>query len=346
MKNFPLIKQIRQSVGIQRFMLLVGVVIVTLFILVALFAPLIAPYSFDQIKDGNTNFGSQQPPNGINILGTTVGGLDVFSRVIYGTQTALIAILVAVLASLVIGVLLGLLSGYFGGILDRVLVVICDAIYAFPSLLLAILLAIIINSSGSNMFGGILAAGISITVVFIPQYFRVIRSEVMKTKNEPFVESAKSVASSLPRILFKHILRNSTRTLPIVITMNAAEAILTLAGLGFLGLGIEPSSAAEWGYDLNRSISDVTTGIWWTSIFPGLAIVLIVIGITFLGEGLNDLSDPRLRIHKKPKPFQEDTLVIPAQAGILSNDQSTGNSPSLEGVAALADGVVKRQGRQ
>ncbi len=85
--------------------------------------------------------------------------------------------------------------------------------------------------------------------------------------------------------------------------MNAAEAILTLAGLGFLGLGIEPSAAAEWGYDLNRSISDVTAGIWWTALFPGFAIVIVVIGITLLGEGLNDLSDPRLRIRRKPTPF-------------------------------------------
>ena len=98
-----------------------------------------------------------------------------------------------------------------------------------------------------------------------------------------------------------HIFKNATRTLPLIFTLNAAEAVLTLAGLGFIGFGIEPTSAAEWGYDLNRSISDVTSGIWWTSIFPGSAIVLAVLGVTLVGESLNDLNDPRLRIRRKRK---------------------------------------------
>ena len=96
----------------------------------------------------------------------------------------------------------------------------------------------------------------------------------------------------------KHLLKNSTRTLPVILTLNSSEAILTLAGLGFLGFGIEPTAAAEWGYDLNRSVSDVTAGIWWTAVFPGIAIVLIVLGITLVGESLNDLADPRLRARK------------------------------------------------
>ncbi|MEO7146434.1 MAG: ABC transporter permease, partial [Terrimesophilobacter sp.] len=170
-----------------------------------------------------------------------------------------------------------------------------DAIYAFPSLLLAIVMSIVISGGQSNLFGGVLAASISITVVFIPQYFRVVRSETVRMKSEAFVESAKVIGASNGRIMFKHVLRNSTRTLPLIFTLNASEAILTLAGLGFLGFGIEPTSAAEWGFDLNKSISDVAAGIWWTSIFPGTAIVLVVLGITLVGESLNDLADPRLR---------------------------------------------------
>ena len=164
-------------------------------------------------------------------------------------------------------------------------------------------MAIMLNTTGGSIFGGIMSAGISITVVFVPQYLRVVRSEVMKIKNEAYIDSAKAIGASTTRILFRHVLKNSTRTLPVIITMNAAEAILTLAGLGFLGLGIEPSAAAEWGYDLNRSISDVTAGIWWTALFPGFSIVIVEIGITILGEGLNDLADPRLRIRRKPTPF-------------------------------------------
>jgi len=147
--------------------------------------------------------------------------------------------------------------------------------------------------------GGILAAAIAITVVFVPQYFRVVRSEVVRVKAEPFVESAQVIGVPTSRILLRHVLRNSTRSLPVVVTLNASEALLTLAGLGFLGFGIEATAAAEWGYDLNRAVSDVTSGIWWTAIPPGVAIVLVVLGITLVGESLNDLSDPRLRTRRR-----------------------------------------------
>ncbi len=133
----------------------------------------------------------------------------------------------------------------------------------------------------------------------MPQYFRVVRAEVVRVKAEPFVESARVIGVPTSRILFRHVLRNSTRTIPVIMTLNASEALLTLAGLGFLGFGIEPTAAAEWGYDLNRSVSDVTSGIWWTAIPPGVAIVLVVLGITLIGESLNDLSDPRLRRRRR-----------------------------------------------
>ncbi|WGD38568.1 ABC transporter permease [Lysinibacter sp. HNR] len=281
--------------GWQRVMLLVGLSLTGVFVLTALFAPIIAPYGFAQRRDAAGTFGPQQPPSPEHIWGTTVGGYDVFSRVIWGAQTALLVIVVAVILSLFLGVFLGLVSGYFGGWFDRILVVLCDAIYAFPSLLLAIVMSIVISGGQSSMWGGIFAAAISITVVFVPQYFRVIRAETVRIKTEAYVESARVVGASSPRIMFRHVLRNATRTLPLIFTLNSSEAILTLAGLGFLGFGIEPTAAAEWGYDLNKSISDVSTGIWWTALFPGLAIVLVVLGITLVGESLNDLADPRLR---------------------------------------------------
>jgi peptide/nickel transport system permease protein len=107
------------------------------------------------------------------------------------------------------------------------------------------------------------------------------------------------IGASNRRIMLRHVLRNATRTLPLILTLNASEAILTLAGLGFLGFGIEPTSGAEWGFDLNRSIADVSSGIWWTSLFPGLGIVLVVLGLTLVGESLNDLADPRLRTRRR-----------------------------------------------
>ena len=285
--------------GLQRGMLVTGLAITAVFVLTAIFAPLLAPFGYSQLRDASGTFGAQLPPGGAHLLGTTVGGYDVLSRVIWGTQTAVIVIIVAVLLSIFAGVALGLISGYIGGWLDRVLVVIADAIYAFPSLLLAIVAAIAISGGQSSFWGGILAAAISITFVFIPQYFRVIRAETVRIKSEAYVESAKVIGSSAPRIMVQHVLRNATRTLPLIFTLNSSEAILTLAGLGFLGFGIEPTAAAEWGYDLNKSLSDVTSGIWWTSLFPGLAIVLSVLGITLVGESLNDLADPRLRTRRR-----------------------------------------------
>jgi peptide/nickel transport system permease protein len=293
--RLPIIHHLQQSVGWQRGMLVAGLVIIGVFLLTAAFAPWLAPYGFSQLRDETGTFGAQLPPNSQHLLGTTVGGYDVLSRVIWGSQTAVLVIVIAVTLSIFAGVLLGLVSGYFGGWLDRVLVLVCDAIYAFPSLLLAIVMSIVLSGGKSSLIFGILAAAISITVVFIPQYFRVIRSETVRMKSEAFVESAKVIGASNRRIMFRHVLRNSTRTLPLIFTLNASEAILTLAGLGFLGFGIEPTSAAEWGFDLNKSISDVAAGIWWTSIFPGTAIVLVVLGITLVGESLNDLADPRLR---------------------------------------------------
>lgn len=304
--RIPPFKQLGMSVGVQKFMLATGLVIVGLFLLMAALAPVIAPYGFSQLKDESGYFGAQQPPSAAHLLGTTVGGMDVLSRVIWGTQTALLVIVVAVLMSIFAGVILGLVSGYFGGWVDRTLVVIADAVYAFPSLLLAIAMSIVISGGRSGLFSGILAAAVSITVIFIPQYFRVVRAETLRIKQEAYIESARVIGASNWRIMFKHVLRNATRTLPLIFTLNASEAILTLAGLGFLGFGIDPTMGAEWGYDLNRSVSDVSAGIWWTSIFPGVAIVLVVLGNTLVGESLNDLADPRLRTRLKAQVNELD----------------------------------------
>ncbi|RBY87312.1 ABC transporter permease [Blastococcus sp. TF02A-26] len=294
-RGLPVVRQLKQAVGLQRGMLVAGLVLTGVFLLTAALADLLAPYGYNQLRDADGPFGAQQSPSGEHWLGTTVGGYDVLSRVIYGTRTALAVIVVAIVLSIFIGVLLGLLSGYFGGWLDRVLVVIADAVYAFPTLLLAIVMAIVISGGQSGLWSGIFAAAISITVIYIPQYFRVIRAETVRIKAEAYVESAKVIGASHWRIMTRHVLRNATRTLPLILTLNASEAILTLAGLGFLGFGIEPTSGAEWGFDLNRALSDVTSGIWWTSIFPGVAIVWVVLGLTLVGESLNDLADPRLR---------------------------------------------------
>ncbi|GAT86002.1 peptide ABC transporter permease [Paenarthrobacter nicotinovorans] len=304
-------------------MLVVGVVFSGLFILTSIFAPLLAPYGYSQLSDASGSFPTQQAPGGKHLLGTTVGGYDVLSRVVWGSQTAVTVIIVSVAMSLFLGVALGLLSGYFGGWLDRILVVVADAIYAFPTLLLAIVISIVISRGQSSFWGGIFSCAFSITVVFVPQYFRVIRAETIRLKAEPFVESAKVLGASSMRIIGRHIFKNATRTLPLMFTLNASEAILTLAGLGFLGFGIEPTSAAEWGFDLNKALADTSSGIWWTGVFPGIAIVLTVLGLTLVGESINDLNDPRIRGRKRAggatstpgTPSAPGTPSTPAEAG-------------------------------
>lgn len=305
--RLPIISQLKKSMGLQRGMLVAGIVLTLIFLLTAALAPLISPYGPTQRFDL-----TQSPPSSAHLWGTTAGGYDVLSRTIWGAQTAVFVIVIAVALSIFIGVILGLLSGYLGGWLDRILVVVADAIYAFPTLLLAMFMSIALTQGSSDMWAGIFAAAISITVVFIPQYFRVIRAETIRLKAEPFVESAIVVGASTVRIMARHIFKNATRTLPLIFTLNASEAILTLAGLGFLGFGIEPSSAAEWGYDLNHAQSDATAGIWWTGVFPGAAIVLTVLGLTLLGESMNDLNDPRLRGRKKTKKNAKQEELVEA----------------------------------
>ncbi|MFF3985065.1 ABC transporter permease [Streptomyces sp. NPDC001797] len=281
--------------GVQRAMLVTGLVLTGLFLLTALPGPLLAPHGYAQLRDGAGLFGSQQAPSGAHPLGTTIAGYDVLSRTVWGARTALLIIVAALLLSAVPGTVLGLVSGYLGGRLDRLLVGLADALYAFPPLLLAIVMSIVISGGQSSLVGGLGAASCSVAVSFVPQYFRVVRAEVIRVKAEPFVDAARVIGTGPWRIMTRHVLRNSVRTLPLIFTINASEAILTLAGLGFLGFGIEPNSAAEWGYDLNRAVADVTSGIWWTAIPPGLGIVLTVLGTTLLGESLTDLADPRLR---------------------------------------------------
>ncbi len=302
-------KALRQTGGVQRAMLLVGAALTLVFLILAVFAPLIAPYGFyDVTNAAGQRFPRLAPPSAAHIFGTTSGqGQDVFSQVVYGSRTALIVVLLAVAMSLVIGVPLGLLSGYRGGWLDRVLVLITDALFAFPSLLLAIVVSIALVGGSSSAGGGILAASISITVIYIPQYFRVVRNATLSAKQEPYVEAARALGASPWALMTRYLFGNVIQSVPIIATINAADAILTLAGLGFLGFGIEPSSAAEWGYQLSAARDDfgstilvngVRHDVWWTAVFPGLAIVLLVLGLSLIGESLNDVLNPLLRTRR------------------------------------------------
>jgi peptide/nickel transport system permease protein len=281
-----------QARGFARAMLWIGAFLTVLFILMALLAPWISPYGFDQYRADGRRFPQLAHPSGEHWMGTTVQSTDVLSRVIWGAQTELKVVILALFFSLLIGVPLGLFSGYFGGPLDRFLVLIMDALFAFPFLLLAIVIAFLLSD---RLGQGVLTAAIAITVVYVPQYFRVVRNHVISVREESYVEAARALGAGPFTILRKYVFFNVVQNVPVIATLNAADAILTLAALGFLGYGIQPSEASEWGYDVQRAVSDSTSGIWWTGLFPGLAIVLLVTGLTLLGEGLNETVNPVLR---------------------------------------------------
>lgn len=297
-RGIPGLGLFRMTAGLQRATLVFGLGLIGLFVLVAVFAPLIAPYGFAQNTADGVAFARDQAPSAQHWFGTSVRGEDVLSRSVFGARTALSVIALSLVLSIVVGVPLGLVSGYLGRWIDRVLVLFMDAMYAFPTLLLAIVVSIVVAGGNSSSFGGILSAAVAITAIFIPQYFRVIRNATVAVKQEPYVDAARVSGASTARILFRHILANVTQTLPVIVTLNGAEAILTLAGLGFLGFGIEPTQAAEWGYDLNKALADISNGVWWTSVFPGTAIVLVVLGMTLVGESLNETLNPLLRTRR------------------------------------------------
>jgi peptide/nickel transport system permease protein len=296
--RIPGLDAMRATAGFQRGMLVFGILIVLFFIVVAVFAHWIAPFGFNDNAHGGHRFPQAAGPSGMHPFGTTDTGEDVLSQVVYAAQTELEVVVLAVVLSMVLGVALGLFSGFFGGWMDRVLVLFTDALFAFPSLLLAIIVSVSIAGGHGSTGGGILSAAISITVVYVPQYFRVVRNSTLSAREQPYVEAARAIGAP-PRVLItRYIFGNVVQSVPVIATLNAGDAILTLAGLGFLGYGIDQSAGAEWGAQLSKAISDTGNGVWWTGLFPGLAIVLIVVGVTLVGESLNDVLNPLLRTAK------------------------------------------------
>ncbi|HET7173756.1 MAG TPA: ABC transporter permease [Nocardioidaceae bacterium] len=281
-----------KTTGLARWILVAGVLITAFFVVLAIFAPWIAPYGFAQASAHGVAFPKLAPPGHGHLFGTNNLEFDVLSRTIWGARTALEVVLLSVVVSLVIGVPLGLISGYSGGWLDRGITLVMDAIYTFPSLLLAIVFAFLLTNL---VGGGVVSAAMSLTVIYIPQYFRVVRNTTISAKEETYVEAARAIGASDGVVMRRYLFGNVVQSVPVIGTLNAADAISTLAGLGFLGLGLQPNQAAEWGYDLSRAILDASSGVWWTGLYPGLAIVCLVTGLTLIGEGLNETVNPILR---------------------------------------------------
>lgn len=265
----------------------VGLVLTVIFILIALFSPLLQAISLIQDPtDILSNYPLEAPSSG-HWFGTNVRGYDVFSRTLFGARAALSVVFLATGLSLVIGVPLGLISGYLGGKIDRVLLFLMDTLYTLPGLLLSVALAFVLGR-------GILNVAIAVSIAYIPQYFRVVRNQTASVKNELFIEAARAIGASPSRILSKYLFFNVVQSVPVLFTLNAADAILVLGGLGFLGLGL-PEEVPEWGHDLKEALADLSTGIWWTTLFPGLAMTTMVVGLSLLGEGLSEIFNPLSR---------------------------------------------------
>ena len=287
-----LAKPFTDTVGLARWMLVIGIVMTVVFVLLALLAPWVAPYGFAQSSADGTMFPKAGAPSGDHLFGTDRLFFDVLSRTIWGARTAINVVVLSIVICVVVGVPLGLASGYYGGWLDRILVLVMDALFAFPSFLLAIVFSFLLT----NIIGGsVLAVALSLSVIYVPQYFRVVRNTTVSAKEATYVEAARAIGAGDGVIMRRYLFSNVVQSVPVLGTLNAADAILTLAGLGFLGLGIQSTDAAEWGHDLNRALSDAGAGIWWTGLYPGLAIVLLVTGLTLVGEGLNETLNPTLR---------------------------------------------------
>lgn len=280
------------TTGLARWLLVTGLVLTAAFILVAALAPWIAPTGFDDQTLRGQDIPKNQAPDGTFWFGTNDAFLDVFSHVIWGARTALEVVLLSLLFSIAVGVPLGLLSGFVGRWVDRLLVFLMDALYAFPSLLLALVFAFLFRD---KLGGGVVAAAASLTVIYIPQYFRVVRNTTVSAREATYVEAARAIGAKDRTIMGRYLFGNVIQSVPVIGTLNAADAIGTLAGLGFLGFGIQPDEAAEWGYDLSRAIDDTGAGMWWQGFFPGIAIVLLITALTLVGEGLNETVNPTLR---------------------------------------------------
>jgi peptide/nickel transport system permease protein len=265
-------------------MAMLGLTIISIFILLALFADVIADYDEVAIKM-NTSIRLQGPSKD-HILGTDELGRDIFARIIHGARVSLQVGIIAVGIAIIIGGTLGAIAGFYGGKLDNIIMRSMDIFLAIPSILLAIA---IVSALGTSMLNLMIAVGIS----SIPSYARIVRASVLSIKDQEYIEAARAIGAKDTRIILKHILPNSLAPIIVQGTLGVASAILSTAGLSFIGLGIQ-KPAPEWGAMLSSG-KDFIRQAWHVTTFPGIAIMLTILSLNLLGDGLRDALDPRLK---------------------------------------------------
>ena len=275
------------NLGLAQILMYLGILIILLWLFIALFAPILQAVGFLKNPTDSLSYIPGDSPSLSHWLGTNIRGYDVFSSTIFGSQAALKVFFLTTIISIIVGVSLGLVSGYLGGKVDKILLFFMDTIYTIPGLLLSVTLAFILGR-------GILNVAIAVSIAYVPQYYRIVRNHTTSVKNELFIEAAKAMGATPTRVLSRYLFLNVIQSVPVVFTLNAADAILVLGGLGFLGLGL-PQEVPEWGHDLKEALPDLSTGIWWTTLFPGMAMTSMVVGLSFIGEGISEMFNPALR---------------------------------------------------
>ena len=265
----------------KNFMFKLGIIVCLLWVIVAFIAPLIAPAD-PLAQNLDMRF---QPPGAEHWFGTDSLGRDVFSRVLYGSRISITAGLITVLISFGIGLLYGGVAGYVGGIVDDVMMRFSEMIQSFPPLILAMVIAAAMGPSIANSV-------FAMAIIWWPNYARLTRSIVISVKENDYVTASRLMGASRVRILFREILPNSIGPLVVMSTLDLGNAILMFSGLSFLGLGVQPPTP-EWGAMVSDGVA--TFQNWWISTFPGLAIFTVAMGANFIGDGMRDYLDPKLR---------------------------------------------------
>jgi len=259
----------------------IGCAILALFVLIALFADFIAP--FDPVRPGPDIV--LRPPDQIYWFGTDINGMDVYSRVIHGARAAFMIAVPTVIMALVLGVPIGLIAGYRGGVVDNLLIRFTDTLRVFPSIILAMAIVAALGPSVGNIV-------LTLGFLDLAVYARLVRAETLALRSGGFVESAVAVGNPPWRVMLIHILPNASRGAIAQMAVRGAWAIRISATLAFLGVGVQPPTP-EWGVMIRQGAEFMVSGQWWVGVFPGMALILMVLGLNLAGDGLEDLLDPK-----------------------------------------------------
>ena len=257
-----------------------GFVILSFYIIAVFFMLFFDSFNLLDFSETALNNQIYAPPSISHLCGTDRLGRDVCLRTLQGSTIAFEVVFLSLFFSLLVGLPLGLISGYFGGYIDKFLSLIMDTIFSIPVILLSVVIAFILGR-------GVINAAFALCIVYSPQYFRLIRNQTLLIKSENYVEAANISGVNTLMVIIKYIFPNVITPLPVLLTLNAADSVLVLGSLGFLGLGV-PADVPEWGSDLNLALTALPTGIWWTALYPGFAMFFLVLGLSFIGEDLEE----------------------------------------------------------